>query len=81
MPRSAPLKVRISPKAVRIVGCISPNGGQQNPAMSNTHPKVQSATEIASWIFLILFEKVMSASPRWCALWAGGVGEAEVTAA
>ena len=53
MPRSAPLKVRISPNAVRIVGCISPNGGQQNPASNNRPPNTHRLTDNINWTFFI----------------------------
>lgn len=66
MPIRLPEKVSISPKAMSTLWWISPTGGEQNPAMSIAHPKVQSAIEVASCIFLILYEK-------------GCVGFAEVT--
>ena len=43
-----PLKVRISPKAMSTLWWISPNGGQQKPAMSNVHPKVHIAVAMMS---------------------------------
>ena len=48
MPMSEPLKVSISPKAIRSEWCISPNGGQTSPAVSNAHPKVHIAVAIMS---------------------------------
>ena len=43
-----PLKVSISPKAMRTEWWISPNGGQQKPAISNAHPKVHIAVAMMS---------------------------------
>ena len=45
---SEPLKVSTSPKAMSTLWCISPNGGQQKPAMSNAHPNVHIATAVKS---------------------------------
>ena len=49
-----PLKVRTSPNAMRIVGWISPSGGQQNPATSIVHPKMHNAVARMSWSFFII---------------------------
>ena len=43
MPISEPLNVSISPNAINSEWWISPSGGQQKPASSIVHPKVQSA--------------------------------------
>ena len=53
MPRSAPLKVRISPNAVRIVGWISASGGQKKPATSSMPPKTHRPTDKNSCIVFI----------------------------
>ena len=53
MPIRLPLKVSISPKAMRIVGWISPIGGQQKPATSIVHPKMHNAVERMSWSFFM----------------------------
>ena len=45
---SEPLKVRISPKAMRTEWWISANGGQRKPAVSIMHPKVQRVMAIAN---------------------------------
>ena len=50
-----PLKVRTSPNAMRIVGWISPSGGQQNPATSIVHPKMHNAVERMSWSFFMKY--------------------------
>ena len=49
MPIREPLKVSISPKAMRTEWCISPNGGQQKPAVSIVHPKMHNAIAVMSW--------------------------------
>ena len=54
MPMSEPLKVRISPNAIRTEWCISPNGGQQKPAMSKTPPKTHSPTDNINCTFFML---------------------------
>ena len=40
MPIKLPLKVSISPKAMRTEWWISANGGAMNPAASNAQPKL-----------------------------------------
>ena len=40
---SEPLKVSISPKAMRTEWWISAMGGQRKPAMSIVHPKMHNA--------------------------------------
>ena len=54
MPRSAPLNVRISPNAVRIVGWISASGGQKKPATSSMPPKTHRPTDKNSCTVFIL---------------------------
>ena len=49
MPISEPLKVSISPKAMRSEWWISPTGGVKSPAASNAHPKAHMAVAIMSW--------------------------------
>ena len=49
MPISEPLKVSISPKAMRSEWWISPTGGVMSPAVSNAHPKAHMAVAIMSW--------------------------------
>ena len=56
MPMSEPLKVSISPKAIRSEWCISPNGGQTSPVVSNAHPKVHIAVAIMSCKRFMLIE-------------------------
>ena len=56
MPMSEPLKVSISPKAIRSEWCISPNGGQTSPAVSNAHPKVHIAVAMMSCKRFMLIE-------------------------
>ena len=56
MPISEPLKVSISPKAIRSEWCISPNGGQTSPAVSNAHPKVHIAVAMMSCKRFMLIE-------------------------
>ena len=51
---SEPLKVSISPKAMSTEWCISPNGGQQKPAMSRMPPKTHSPTDNINCTFFIL---------------------------
>ena len=51
---SEPLKVSISPKAMSTEWCISPNGGQQKPAMSRTPPKTHSPTDNINCTFFML---------------------------
>ena len=63
---SEPLKVSISPKAMRTEWCISPNGGQQNPATSNAHPKVHIATADMSCSFLISSSRLSPGSRHSC---------------
>ena len=58
MPIKLPENVKISPKAIKTEWWISPKGGQMKPAVSIMHPKVHSATEIASWSFLIFIRKL-----------------------
>ena len=48
MPISEPLKVSISPKAMRSEWWISPTGGVKSPAASNAHPKAHMAVAIMS---------------------------------
>ena len=48
MPMSEPLKVSISPKAIRSEGWISPIGGVNSPAVSNAHPKAHIAVAMMS---------------------------------
>ena len=55
MPISEPLKVSISPKAIRSEWCISPNGGQTSPAVSNAHPKAHNANAVNSCKRFIVF--------------------------
>ena len=43
-----PLKVRISPKAMSTLWCISAKGGEINPATSMRHPKQHSTAAIIS---------------------------------
>ena len=54
MPIRLPQKVRISPKAMSTEWCISPNGGQQKPAMSRTPPKTHSPTDNINCTFFML---------------------------
>ena len=54
MPMSEPLKVRISPKAMRTEWWISPAGGQANPHASNAHPKAHIAVAMMSWSFFMV---------------------------
>ena len=56
MPMMAPAKVRISPKAVRTVGSMTPVGGTMKAAMRRMTPKITSRTEIRSWDFILLKE-------------------------
>ena len=49
MPMSEPLKVSVSPKAMRIEWWISASGGQMKPATSKRHPNAQSVTAHISW--------------------------------
>ena len=49
MPIRLPLKVSISPKAMRTEWWISANGGQTKPAMSNVPPKEHIAIAVMSW--------------------------------
>ena len=48
MPIKLPKKVRISPKATKTEWWISANGGQQKPAVSIMHPKVQRVMAVAN---------------------------------
>ena len=48
MPINEPLKVSISPKAMRSEWWISPTGGVMSPAVSNAHPKAHMAVAIMS---------------------------------
>ena len=48
MPMSEPLKVRISPKAMRTLWCISPKGEHANPAVSIMQPKLHNAIAVMS---------------------------------
>ena len=50
---SEPLKVSISPKAMRTEWWISPAGGQANPHASNAHPKAHIAVAMMSWSFFM----------------------------
>ena len=59
---SEPLKVRISPKAMSTLWCISPNGGQQKPAMSNAQPKLHIATAVKSCKRFILMRDYLPLS-------------------
>ena len=43
-----PLKVRISPKAMRTLWCISAKGGEINPAASNAQPKLHITVAMMS---------------------------------
>ena len=52
MPMIAPAKVRISPKAVRTVGSMTPVGGTMKAAMRRRTPKSTKATEVMSWSFI-----------------------------
>ena len=58
MPISEPLKVSISPKAIRSEWCISPNGGQTSPAVSNAHPKAHNANAVNSCKRFIVFLRI-----------------------
>ena len=49
MPINEPLKVSISPKAMRSEWWISPTGGVKSPAVSNAHPKAHMAVAMISW--------------------------------
>ena len=49
MPMSEPLKVSISPKAMRTEWWISANGGQRKPTVSIMHPTVHNAIAVMSW--------------------------------
>ena len=58
MPMREPEKVRISPKAISTLWCISPSGGQQKPAMSNTPPNTHRPTaNINCTFFISVFSK------------------------
>ena len=48
MPMREPLKVSISPKAMRTEWWISANGGQMKPAVSIAHPKAHNANAVNS---------------------------------
>ena len=56
MPINEPLKVRISPKAMRSEWWISPTGGVKSPAVSNAHPKAHIAVAMISWSRFMLIE-------------------------
>ena len=56
MPISEPLKVSISPKAMRSEWWISPTGGVMSPAVSNAHPKAHMAVAIMSCKRFMLIE-------------------------
>ena len=60
MPISEPLKVSISPKAIRSEWWISPVGGVTNPATSIMHPKAHNAMAVVSCKRFIFFVKVYS---------------------
>lgn len=45
----APAKVRISPKAVRTVGSMTPVGGTMKAAMRRCTPKNTKAMAVKSW--------------------------------
>ena len=48
MPMREPVKVSISPKAMRTEWWISPSGCATNPHASNAHPKVHIAVAMMS---------------------------------
>ena len=52
---SEPLKVSISPKAMRTEWWISANGGQMKPAVSIAHPKAHNANAVNSCKRFIVF--------------------------
>ena len=62
MPMSEPLKVSISPKAIRIEWWISPKGGQRKPANNSPHPNPHSIIATINWKFFFMIS--LSFSPR-----------------
>ena len=62
MPIRLPLKVSISPKAMRTEWWISPNGGQRKPAVSIMHPNPHSIIATINWKFFFMIS--LSFSPR-----------------
>ena len=63
MPMSEPEKVKISPKAISTLWCISAKGGAIKPQASIMHPKMHNATDSMSWmfffiVFLFLFPRI-----------------------
>ena len=66
---SEPLKVSISPKAMRTLWCISANGGQTKPAVSIAHPKMHNATAVKSCTSFMVQElgsSYLHLSPNLC---------------
>ena len=59
---SEPLKVSISPKAMRTLWWISPNGGQRKPANNSPHPNPHSIIATINWKFFFMIS--LSFSPR-----------------
>ena len=54
MPIKLPLKVSISPKAMRTEWWISANGGAMNPAINSRTPNAHRTTDNISCIFFII---------------------------
>ena len=53
-----PLKVRISPNAIKTEWWISPSGGAINPAIKSRPPNTHRPTDTINWIFFIQVENL-----------------------
>ena len=58
MPMREPEKVRISPKAISTLWCISPIGGITNPAINSRTPNIHRTVDnISCTFFISVFSK------------------------
>ena len=62
MPKSAPTKVSISPKAIKTELSITPIGGTINPAINKAQPTTISSIAESSWIVSFLLSSFIAKS-------------------